>query len=162
MRAARGLCFQKVSEVEGLLRHVDEADARGPAAAPARDLDLLVTNEVVERDKLRRLCELSRHRRVMRMGVTVDDMGALEALLAEAGAGDARGLGVVIEIDVGQQRCGLDVESREGQAAFLALARRLVAAHREPDSRVRFLGIQAYHGGACNRRGRARARVRCQ
>jgi 3-hydroxy-D-aspartate aldolase len=143
---ASGFCFQKVSELEGLVRHFEAQQRRGGGW----QLDLLVTNEVVERSKLRRLCELARHPEVARVGVAVDDVGVLDVLMEEAHrtpSGAAR-VGVVIEIDVGQQRCGIDIASAEGQAAFVELARRLMAAHRDPSGRVSFIGLQAYHGGA--------------
>jgi hypothetical protein len=152
---ASGFCFQKVSELEGLVRHFEQQQAAEAARAGEQrrggwQLDLLVTNEVVERSKLRRLCELARHPEVARVGVAVDDVGVLDVLMEEAHrtpSGAAR-VGVVIEIDVGQQRCGIDVASAEGQTAFVELARRLMAAHRDPSGRVSFIGLQAYHGGA--------------
>lgn len=139
---ADGFCFQKVSEVEGLLRHFEEADDKTDGAY----LDLMVTNEVVEPSKLKRLCQLTHHRLVKRMGVAVDDINVLEVLIEEANAEKAKELNVLIEIDVGQQRCGIDVSSPEGQDAFLKLAKRLMEVHKDSGRRVRFAGLQAYHG----------------
>ena len=55
---ASGFCFQKVSEMEPLIRFFEE-----DSADSGKLLDLLVTNEVVERSKLRRLCELASDRK---------------------------------------------------------------------------------------------------
>lgn len=144
---ASGFCFQKVSEMEPLIRFFEE-----DSADSGKLLDLLVTNEVVERSKLRRLCELASHPSVKRVGVAVDDAGVLQVLMDEAraasgGSSAASRVGVVIEIDVGQQRCGIDIASQQGEETFVALARRLIAAHRDPSGHVSFIGLQAYHGG---------------
>lgn len=139
---AAGFCFQKVSELEGLLQFFEEEGGDV-------QLDLLVTNEVVERSKLRRLCELTHHPRVKRVGVAVDDASVFDVLLEEARSVGATRFGVVIEVDVGQQRCGIDVGSAAGQEAFLALAKRVMAAHQDPAGHIAFLGLQAYHGGEC-------------
>jgi D-serine deaminase-like pyridoxal phosphate-dependent protein len=139
---ADGFCFQKVSEMEGLIRFFEEDVAH--SSTPK--LDLLITNEVVERSKLRRISELSHHPRVKRVGVAVDDEGVLEVLIEEARQAGAAGVGVVIEVDVGQQRCGIDIESVEGRKTFLSLAKRLITAHRDPSGHVSFIGLQAYHG----------------
>lgn len=121
-RGAIGVCCQKVSEAE--------------AFAAAGIADLLVTNEVVGASKLARLARLAL--RVPRLGVCVDAPEAVDALaeaLREAGAR----IDVLIELDVGQGRCGVTTE-----AAALALAERIAQA--APALRLR--GLQAYHGRA--------------
>jgi len=92
--------------------------------------DLLISNEVVGAAKVARLATLSKR---AHLGVCVDDAGNLQAIAA-AGAR----LDVYIEIDVGMRRCGV----APGEPA-LALAKE-IAQHRK----LRFAGLQAYHGRA--------------
>src|SRR6195256_3306574 len=99
---AVGVCCQKVSEAEAL--------ARGGVA------DILVTNEVVGKQKIARLARLVREAKV---GVLADDAGNVADLDAAARAEGVR-LDVLIEIDVGAHRCGIE----PGEPA-LALARRV-------------------------------------
>ncbi len=105
---------------------VSEAEA----LAEAGIADLLVSNEVVGSAKLERLAALSRRAHI---GVCVDD-AANVAELAALGAS----LDVYVEIDVGRGRCGV----APGEAA-VALAREI---RRSP--KLRFAGLQAYHGRA--------------
>lgn len=117
---AVGMCCQKVSEAEVLVQ----------GGVP----DVLISNEIVGARKLDRLAALARQARIM---VAVDNAEAIEALgaaAARAGA-DVR---VLVEIDVGGNRCGVE----PGPAA-VALAR---AIERTP--RLSFAGLQAYHGRA--------------
>lgn len=120
---AVGLCVQKVGEAEGF------------AAAGVRDL--LVTNEVVDPAKLLRLAKLAAQPG-MRIGVCVDDVQPLARLIAACRQAGSR-IDVMIEIDVGQRRCGVPTAEQA-----LALAQAVAAA---PDA-VRLRGLQAYHGRA--------------
>src|SRR5438132_1501700 len=98
---AVGVCVQKVSEAEAMVY----GGVR----------DVLVTNEIVGRQKLRHLMALAH---TARIGVCADDLGqvqALEAAAAEAGIT----LPVYVEINMGGNRCGVE----PGQPA-LDLARR--------------------------------------
>ncbi|MGH7052274.1 MAG: DSD1 family PLP-dependent enzyme, partial [Stellaceae bacterium] len=96
--------------------------------------DVLVTNEIVGRQKLRRLAALAH---LARIGVCVDDAGQVRAL--EEAAGEARvTLPVHVEVNMGGNRCGVE----PGEPA-LALARAIAA---EPH--LAFAGLQAYHGSA--------------
>ena len=115
---AVGVCCQKVSEAEAL--------ARGGVA------DLLVTNEIVGKQKLARLARLVREAKV---AVLADDAGNVADLDAAAREEGVR-LDVLIEIDVGAHRCGI----APGEPA-LALARRIAACRG-----LRFAGLHAYHG----------------
>jgi len=117
---AVGVCCQKVSEAEAL---VDGGVA-----------DVLVTNEIVGRRKLARLAGLAREAKV---AVLADDAGNVADLDAAARAEGVR-LDVLIEIDVGAHRCGIE----PGEPA-LALARRIAACRG-----LRFAGLHAYHGSA--------------
>lgn len=118
---AVGVCCQKVSEAEVFV------------AAGIRDV--LVANEVVGARKLSRLAALAR---TARIAVCVDHPGQVDALADAVRLAGTR-VEVLIEIDVGQQRCGV-----ADAAAALALARAI--RDRGPDLVLR--GLQAYHGRA--------------
>src|SRR5690349_21535226 len=117
---AVGVCVQKVSEAEAMVY----GGVR----------DVLVTNEVVGRQKLRHLMALAH---TAHIGVCVDDVSqvaALDAAAAEAGTT----LDVHVEINMGGNRCGVE----PGEPA-LDLARRITQAPH-----LSFAGLQAYHGSA--------------
>jgi D-serine deaminase-like pyridoxal phosphate-dependent protein len=124
-RGAVGVCVQKVGEAEAMVY----------GGVP----DVLVTNEIVGRQKLRRLMALAH---LARIGVCADDMGqidALEAAAAEAGVT----MTVYVEVNMGGNRCGVE----PGEPALM-LARRIAdRAH------LAFAGLQAYHGSAQHLRG---------
>jgi 3-hydroxy-D-aspartate aldolase len=117
---AVGVCCQKVSEAQAM---VDGGVG-----------DVLVSNEVVGGAKLARLAELAKRARV---SVCVDDAGNAGELDDAARAADVR-LDVLVEVNVGANRCGVE----PGEPA-LRLAR-VVAGSRH----LRFAGIHAYHGAA--------------
>ena len=122
---AVGVCVQKVSEAEAMVQ----------GGVP----DVLVTNEIVGRQKLRRLAALAHNARI---GVCVDDagqVGALDAAAREAGVT----LPVYVEVNMGGNRCGVE----PGEPA-LALARQITQAPH-----LTFGGLQAYHGSAQHLRG---------
>ena len=119
-RGAVGSCCQKVSEAEAMV------------AGGVRNV--LVSNEVVGRRKIERLIGLARQAEIT---VCVDDPGNVDDLDAAARAAGVR-LAVLVEIDVGNLRCGV----APGEPA-VALARH-VAAKRG----LRFAGLQAYYGRA--------------
>lgn len=119
-RGAVGNCVQKVGEAEAL--------AWGGVD------NLLVSNEVVGASKLARLAALSG---IATVAVCTDDAGQVPALEAAARDAGVR-LGVLVEIDVGGNRCGV---ASGGEAVALAKA---IAASRH----LRFGGLQAYHGRA--------------
>src|SRR5437764_873678 len=96
---AVGVCCQKVSEAEAMVYGGVK--------------DVLVTNEVVGRQKLRRLMGLAGSARI---GVCVDDpaqIAALEAAAAEAGIT----LPVHVEINMGGNRCGVEPGEPAGRGA---------------------------------------------
>jgi D-serine deaminase-like pyridoxal phosphate-dependent protein len=68
--------------------------------------DLLIANEVVGEEKLCKLAEIARTKRVM---VAVDNVRNAEDLSAAAGAVGTK-IGVVIDVDVGLGRCGVRAE----------------------------------------------------
>ncbi len=130
---ARGVCVQKVSEAL-------------PFVA-AGVTDVHISNEVVGEPKLALLAQLARRARV---SVCVDNAENVAALSRAVAAQDTR-VDVLVEIDVGQGRCGV-----ASPTAALELARRV-----ESLPGLRFAGIQAYHGSLQHRRGHAERAHAC-
>lgn len=116
---ADGFCVAKLGEAEVM-------------AAAGID-DLLITGELAGAPKLHRLAAL--HAAHPRVRVVVDSLAGAR-LLDDACAGTAQPLEVLIELDVGQRRCGV----LPGEPA-LALARELA---RLPH--LRLVGLQGYEG----------------
>lgn len=117
---AVGVCCQKVSEAEAMV----QGGVR----------DVLIANEIVGAPKLERLAALAKQAHV---AVCADDAGNIEALDAAARAFGVR-LDVLVEINVGANRCGI----APGEPA-VALARRITDC-----ANLRFAGLQAYQGSA--------------
>jgi D-serine deaminase-like pyridoxal phosphate-dependent protein len=117
---AVGVCCQKVSEAEAMV----EGGVR----------DVLVANEIVGASKLTRLAALATQARV---AVCADDAGNIRALDAAAGAFGVT-LDVLVEINVGANRCGVE----PGEPAVKLAQAIAECAH------LRFAGLQAYHGAA--------------
>ncbi len=119
-RGAVGVCCQKVSEAEAMVA----------GGIP----DVLVANEAVGAAKLKRLAALAKRARV---AVCADDAGNVAALDEAARAAGVR-LDVLVEVNVGANRCGVE----PGEPA-LSLAQ-VIARSKH----LRFAGLQAYQGGA--------------
>jgi D-serine deaminase-like pyridoxal phosphate-dependent protein len=117
---AVGVCCQKVSEAEAMVR--------GGVG------DVLIANEVAGEKKLARLAALAKQARI---SVCVDDLANVAELDHAARAAGVT-LNVMVEVNVGANRCGAE----PGEPA-VALAQ---AISRSPW--LRFGGIHAYHGGA--------------
>ncbi|HYC44696.1 MAG TPA: DSD1 family PLP-dependent enzyme [Burkholderiales bacterium] len=117
---AVGVCCQKVSEAEALVE----------GGVP----DVLIANEIVGATKLKRLAALAKQARV---AVCADNEANVRELDAAAKAFGVK-LDVLVEVNVGANRCG--VEPGEPAAA---LAKRIAASPN-----LRFAGLQAYHGRA--------------
>jgi D-serine deaminase-like pyridoxal phosphate-dependent protein len=129
-RGAVGICCQKVSEALPFVQ------------AGVRDIH--ISNEVVGPAKTALLAQLARHGR---FSVCVDDATQVAALGAATAAAGSR-LDVFVEINIGQNRCGVaDVP------AVLRLVE-AIAAHDQ----LSFKGLQAYHGGVQHLRGHAERR----
>ena len=124
-RGAVGVCVQKVGEAEAMVH--------GGVA------DVLVTNEIVGRQKLRRLMALAH---LARLGVCADDAGQIDALAAAAAEAGVT-MPVYVEVNMGGNRCGV-----EPGAPALALARQVADSPH-----LAFVGLQAYHGSAQHLRG---------
>jgi 3-hydroxy-D-aspartate aldolase len=129
-RGAVGNCVQKVAEAEVL--------AWGGVP------DILVSNEVVGAAKLARLNALSR---IAKVAVCADDAGQVAAIEAAAADAGVR-MTVLVEIDVGAGRCGV----QSGPDA-VALAVRIAGSKH-----LIFGGLQAYHGSAQHKRTLAERR----
>lgn len=121
---AQGVCCQKVSEAACFV------------AAGVRDIH--ISNEVVGAAKLAMLARLAHQ---ARLTVCVDNLLALHDL-SQALIKENSTVGVLVELDVGQKRCGVQTPV---EAVGLAQA-----VLRTPQ--VRFDGIQAYHGGIQHKR----------
>ncbi|MET0426890.1 MAG: DSD1 family PLP-dependent enzyme [Microvirga sp.] len=117
---ACGICCQKVSEAEALVR--------------AGIRDILVANEVTDPAKIDRLARLARDARII---VCADDAAAV-ATLSAAAVRHGTTIEVLVEIDCGAGRCGV----APGPDA-VALAQSIA---RAPN--LVFSGLQAYHGRA--------------
>lgn len=131
---ARGICCQKVSEALPFV-------AAGIA-------DIHISNEVVGESKLRLLAQLARAARVSVCVDNADTLAALSQAMAQAGVA----VDVLVEVDVGQGRCGVADEQ-----AVLALAHQ---ARALPG--VDFAGLQAYHGSVQHLRSRAERASVCR
>ncbi len=98
--------------------------------------DVLVTRAVVGPAKAAHAAALAR-RATLR--VALDDAAAAEPL-GRAAAANGTVIGILIEVNVGQNRCGLDPYDRR---ALVELARRIAATPG-----LRFDGLQGYEGHA--------------
>lgn len=117
---AVGVCCQKVSEAEAMVY--------GGVS------NVLISNEIVGVQKLQRLAALAQQAQVY---VCADDAQNVAQLNDVAVAYKIR-LPVLVEINVGANRCGVE----PGEAA-LTLAQQIAQAPS-----LRFAGLQAYHGSA--------------
>ncbi len=117
---AGGVCCQKVGEAEAMVYGGVQ--------------NVLVSNQVVGPTKLARLAGLAKQAQV---SVCVDDPQQVKSLDDAARAFGVR-LPVLVEINVGMDRCGVEA----GEPA-LALAKQIAAARG-----LRFAGLQAYAGSA--------------
>lgn len=120
---AVGVCVQKVSEAEALI-------LRGVS-------NVLITNEVIASQKLMRVAQLAQWLadRKGQLGIVVDSPQGVEAL-ATAMQRVSCTIEVYIEINVGQNRCGVEPGV---YAVPLATA---IARH----PRLKLVGLQAYNG----------------
>ncbi len=126
-RGAVGACCQKASEAEALVH--------------AGIGDVLVSNQVVGRRKIERLAAMACDAKI---GVCVDNAANASEIGAAATAVGAA-IDVLIEIDVGMKRCGVQPGSE-----VVDLAR-----HVRATDGLRFAGLQAYHGLAQHIRSHA-------
>ncbi|MES2561129.1 MAG: DSD1 family PLP-dependent enzyme [Pseudomonadota bacterium] len=117
---AVGVCCQKVSEAEAMV----EGGVN----------DVLIANEVVGAVKLKRLTALAKQARVAVCADNAANITALDVAAREAGVT----LDVLVEINVGSNRCGVE----SGEPA-VTLAKQIAGS-----ASLRFSGLQAYQGTA--------------
>ncbi|MBD9423099.1 DSD1 family PLP-dependent enzyme [Achromobacter sp. ACM04] len=123
---ARGICCQKVSEALPFV------------AAGIRDVH--ISNEVVGPAKMALLGQLARAAKISVCVDNAQNLAQLSAAMVQAGAQ----IDVLVEVDVGQGRCGVSDD-----ATVLALAQQ---ARALPG--LNFAGLQAYHGSVQHYRTR--------
>ena len=134
---AVGACVQKTAEAEAL------------AAGGVRDIT--ITNQVIAHPKLLRVARLAAHLQTQggRLALAVDSAEGIQRLAeAMAQAAPQARIDVLVEIDVGQGRCGVP----PGEPA-LALAQAVARL-----TQLRFAGLHAYHGRAQHLRSAAERR----
>jgi len=122
---AVGVCWKKVSEAEIMV----DGGVR----------DVCISNEVVGKAKVERVAALAHRAKV---SVCVDDVDNVAALAAAAARFGAT-VHVLVELNVGANRCGV-----ETPADVVALAQVI-----RDSAALRFAGIQAYQGAAQHLRG---------
>lgn len=122
---AVGICCQKLSEAEAMARN--------------GLVDILITNEIVDLPKIERLGHLASKAKI---SVCVDDRNNV-AMLARVAKELQSQLHLLVEVDVGGNRCGV----QPGQDV-LKLAE-LIASY----DMLHFRGLQAYQGRAQHIRG---------
>ncbi|SEA11251.1 MULTISPECIES: DSD1 family PLP-dependent enzyme [Acidovorax] len=134
---AVGACVQKTAEAEAL------------AAGGVRDIT--ITNQVIAHPKLLRVARLAARLQAQggRLALAVDSAEGIQRLAeAMAQAAPQARIDVLVEIDVGQGRCGVP----PGEPA-LALAQAVARL-----TQLRFAGLHAYHGRAQHLHGAAERR----
>jgi D-serine deaminase-like pyridoxal phosphate-dependent protein len=131
----------KVHKSVELARLHVEAGAVGIACATAWEAivmaeggieDVLIANQLVQRDKVAAVAEVAREHRIT---VTVDDVRNVDALSHAASKAGSR-FEVLAELDVGMGRCGVRTKEE-----LLPIAER-IAGHEN----LSFRGLQAYEG----------------
>jgi len=117
---AKGVCCQKLSEAEAMV----EGGIH----------DVLLSNEIVSLPKIRRMAALAASG--AKISVCVDDLSNIHTIAEEARQADTS-IELLVDINVGQDRCGVDTPEEA-----LQLTEAILGAEG-----VSFGGIQAYHGG---------------
>ena len=128
---AVGVCVQKTSEAEALI-------AGGVH-------NIFISNEVIAPTKLARVATLTRVLAPLggKLAICVDNLDGIKRLAASMNegriaSGVASSIDVFIELNVGQDRCGVE----PGKAAVL------LALEIRKHPALNFAGLQAYHGKA--------------
>lgn len=122
---ARGICCQKLAEAE--------------VFADAGIGDILITNEIVGEVKAKHAARLASR---IRLALCVDHPLQVQQL-ANAVRAEGSRLEVLVEVDVGHGRCGVDSPTQ---------ALQLAAAITKFGPGLHFAGLHAYHGGAQHQR----------
>ena len=122
-KGAVGICCQKLSEAEVM--------------AESGIKNILITYEIVTKFKINRLMEISKHANLI---VLVDSPNNVKDL-DEASCYFNTNLGILLDINVGQNRCGIEPNSHLVES----LAAQVLAA-----SKLQFKGIHGYAGNIQN------------
>jgi D-serine deaminase-like pyridoxal phosphate-dependent protein len=119
---AEGVCVQILDEAEAMINE--------------GILDVFVSNQIVGPRKIARLCELSKRGKV---SIIVDDRENLQQV-SEAAVLSGAHIDVLVEVNAGQNRCGVEVLEDNG-ALCVQLAQAIQACPQ-----LHFKGIHCYHG----------------
>jgi D-serine deaminase-like pyridoxal phosphate-dependent protein len=156
-RGVRVRVHFKSLKCAGLARYLAAAGADGFLCAKLNEAevlagagltDILIANQVVGPLKLRRLAELARRADVRVCVDNADNVAQMSRAAHDAGVT----VGVLVEVDVGMNRCGVP----PGEPA-LALARQV---HGSPG--LRFVGLQGYDGHLQMLADAAERRAKCR
>lgn len=128
---AEGICCQKVSEAVPFVN------------AGIRNIH--ISNEIVGSVKLALLAKLAVQSKI---SVCVDNVKAVNALSNAMVQGKTE-VDVLVELDVGQKRCGVDTPEKA-----IALAKLI-----DDLPNINFVGVQAYHGGIQHKRSHDQRQV---
>ena len=111
--------------------------SQAAALADGGITDILIANEIVAPAKVAALIDLAA--KVDSLCVAVDDEGALRAIAAAAVAAGMHNLDVLVDVNVGMNRCGIHWENLEEIVRLSQLADSLPG--------VGFRGLMGYDGG---------------
>lgn len=120
---ATGVCVQILDEAQAMLE--------------GGVMDVFLSNQIVGPKKIARLCELAQKGNI---SIVVDNIENLEQITAAAEASGVD-IGVLVEVNAGQNRCGVEVTEDSGVALCVQLAQRI-----ESSPRLIFRGVHCYHG----------------
>jgi D-serine deaminase-like pyridoxal phosphate-dependent protein len=146
----------KSLKCSGLAKYIAAVGSDGFLCAKLSEAEVLVdagftevfiANQIVGPNKLQRLTNLAKRARV---SICVDDADNVEAL-AQAARSAGVTIGVLVEVNIGMNRCGV-----EPGEPTLALTRRVYASKG-----LRFLGLQGYDGHLQMLPDRAERRSKC-
>jgi 3-hydroxy-D-aspartate aldolase len=122
---AVGICCQKLDEAEAMI--------------DGGVMDILITNSIIGTIKIDRLCELAKRAKI---SVLVDDVQNVKDI-REASSRAGAQLAVLIEVNGGQNRCGVNVTGGPGGADIVVALAREIAASAPT---LTFKGIHCYGG----------------
>ena len=128
---AKGVCVQILDEAEAMIN--------------GGVLDVFISNQCIGPKKIARLCDLSKRGKV---SIIVDNRENITEIAAAAASSGAK-IDVLIEINAGQNRCGVEVLEDEGSLC-VQLAQAI-----QSSSHLYFKGIHSYHGAIQHTRSAA-------
>lgn len=131
---ANGVCVQILDEAEAMIN--------------AGVTDVFISNQCIGAKKIARLCDLASRGKV---SVIVDNMENLQQI-SQAASVSGVTLDVLVEINAGQNRCGVDVLVDNGKTC-VELAKAVIASPQ-----LNFKGIHCYHGGIQHTRSKEERR----